>query len=279
MLGEVFLIILGFIWISFATIEDLKKREIANWINFSLIIFALGFRFFYSLFSLEDFNFFYQGLIGFGIFFILGNLLYYSRVFAGGDAKLMMGLGPILPLSWNFLGNLNLFLNFFFLFLIMGALYGLLVSFYLSISNSKEFKKEFKKRVKENRNLIVLSMFIGTVFLLLGFLNFFLIYFGILLFVFPYLYIFAKSIDESCMVVLVNPKFLTEGDWLYKNIKLGKKLIKANWEGLDKEEILLLRKSKKKVLIRKGIPFTPVFLLSFLILIILFLLNILYKFF
>ena len=30
----------------FAVVQDLKKREIANWVNFSLIIFALGFRFF-----------------------------------------------------------------------------------------------------------------------------------------------------------------------------------------------------------------------------------------
>ena len=67
----IFLLILALIWIIFASIQDLKKREVANWISFSLIIFALGFRFFYSFYS-EDFNFFYQGLIGLGIFFIIG---------------------------------------------------------------------------------------------------------------------------------------------------------------------------------------------------------------
>jgi len=59
-----FLWILALIWIVFATVQDLKMREIANWLNFSLIIFALGFRFFYSLFSSGGFGFFYQGLLG-----------------------------------------------------------------------------------------------------------------------------------------------------------------------------------------------------------------------
>ena len=72
MFEEMFLVVLGLIWIVFAMVEDLKTREIFNWVNFSLIIFALGFRFFFSLFSGEGFQFFYQGLIGLGIFFVLG---------------------------------------------------------------------------------------------------------------------------------------------------------------------------------------------------------------
>ena len=56
-----FLWALAIIWIIFAVVEDLRTREIANWLNYSLVIFALGFRFFYSLFELGDMNFFYQG--------------------------------------------------------------------------------------------------------------------------------------------------------------------------------------------------------------------------
>jgi len=112
-LKEVFLIVLCLIWIAFAVIQDLRKREIANWLNFSLIIFAIVFRFFFSLFSEEGFGFFYQGLIGFAIFFVIGNMLYYGRVFAGGDAKLMIALGAIIPLSNNFPENLNIMLKYF----------------------------------------------------------------------------------------------------------------------------------------------------------------------
>ena len=140
----IFLFVLATIWIIFAVIQDLRKREVANWLNFSLIIFALGFRFFYSLFSSElDFAFFYQGLIGLGIFFIIGNLLYYGKMFAGGDAKLMIALGTILPLSNDFFINLKFFALFFFLFLFAGAFYSLTVSIVLTVKNFKIFKKEF----------------------------------------------------------------------------------------------------------------------------------------
>ena len=140
----IFLLVLGLIWIIFATVQDSKKREIANWLNFSLIIFALGFRFFYSLFS-SDFLFFYEGLIGFGIFFILGNLLYYGKMFAGGDAKLFYALGAILPISTDFMRNLNYFGSFLIIFFVIAFIYSLGGSMIYGIKNFKNFKKEFSK--------------------------------------------------------------------------------------------------------------------------------------
>ena len=105
MFEVIFLSVFALIWLIFASIQDLRTRMVSNWISFSLIIFVLGFRFFYSLFN-ENFAFFYQGLIGLGIFFVLGNLLYYGKMFAGGDAKLMIALGAVLPFSENFFKNL-----------------------------------------------------------------------------------------------------------------------------------------------------------------------------
>lgn len=269
MIEVIFLIGLALIWITFAVIQDIKHREIANWLNFSLIIFALGFRFFYSLFSETGFQFFYQGLIGLGIFFILGNILYYSKMFAGGDAKLFFALGAILPFSNEFSSNLNNFLLFFLLFLFCGAIYGLFMSGYLIFKNSKNFKKEFSKQFKLNKKIFILSLISSFVFIGLAFLNFFLIYFSILLFIIPYLYFGAKSIEEVCMVKKVSPKDLSEGDWLYKDVKVGNKIIKKNWDGLTKKDIKLLKK-KKFVIIKQGIPFSPVFLISFLVLIYMF---------
>src|SRR3989338_7551461 len=135
-----FLIAVGLIAVIFASIQDLKKREVTNWISFSLIVFALGFRFFYSLFSgesFQDLNFFYYGLIGLGIFLVIGHLFYYGRVFAGGDAKLMIALGIVLPLSNSFNENLNLFVVLLFLFLVVGSIYGILWSFVLVVKHWK----------------------------------------------------------------------------------------------------------------------------------------------
>ncbi len=267
----VFLLVLGGIWILFAVVQDIRKREIANWLNFSLVIFALGFRFFYSLFSSDNFAFFVQGIIGFGIFLVLGNLLYYGKVFAGGDAKLMIGLGAVLPFSDIFTININTFLVFFVFFLIAGAFYGIIMSVSLGIGNKKAFVKEFSREFRESKNYFNFSLMGGIVLVVLAFfLEPFLFYMGILVALSPYVYFSAKSIDEGCMIKKVNAKELTEGDWLYKDVKIGKKLIKARWSGLSKEEINFLKKKKRQVMIRQGIPFSPVFLISYIALIYVF---------
>ena len=192
MLEVIFLIVLGLIWIIFATLQDLKEKEVANWLNFSLIIFALGFRFFFSLFAQQSFMFFYQGLIGLGIFFILGNLLYYARVFAGGDAKLMIALGTVLPLSSNFMTNVNSYAFFLLSFFIVGTIYGILWSFILVIRNRKPFSKQFVKIFKKNNNIISMIMFFGIMLMILGFYQQGLFYLGLLFFVSPYFFIYAK---------------------------------------------------------------------------------------
>lgn len=263
----IFLIVLALVWIVFASVQDLRRREVANWLVFSLIIFALDYRFFHSLF-LGNFNFFYQGLIGLGIFFVVGNLFYYSKLFAGGDAKLMIALGAVLPFYESFFANLKIFGFFIFIFLFAGGIYGMVWSFVLSLRNFKKFKKEFAKVFEKSRNQMYLFMAFGIVLMLLGFFETFFIYFGIMVFVFPYLYIHAKAVDESFMVRKTKTSELTEGDWLYENVRVGKKAILAKWGGLEKEEINLLRKNKKFVLVRFGIPFVPVFLMSFLILLL-----------
>ena len=269
----IFLWVLALVFIIFAVVQDLKTREIANWLNFSLIIFALGFRFFYSLFQ-NDFSFFYQGIIGLGIFFALGNLFYYGRVFAGGDAKLMIALGTILPYYPNFSSNVLVFFNFLLIFLICGFFYILISSTALCIKNFKSFKKEFLKQLKENKKFLVITLFFSAVFFILGF---FIVPFFILaiffFLVFP-LYLYSKAIDNACMIKDIHSIHLREGDWLYSDIKIGKNVIKANWDGLSKEDIKNIKKRFKIVKIRQGIPFSPNFLFSFLIFIILTILNI-----
>jgi len=270
----IFLGVLALLWILFATIQDLKSREIANWLSFSLVIFALGFRFFYSLFAEEGFSFFYQGLIGFGIFFILAHLLYYGKMFAGGDTKLMYSLGAILPIYGTILENIQVFFMFLLIFFFSGAVYSFIISGVLAAKNFKVFKKEFIFQLKNNGKIIYPIMLIGLVIMVLGFVEFILFFFGILLFVLPYFYVFAKAIDESCMVKKVNVKNLTEGDWLYNDLSIGRQKIKAKWDGLSKEDIKMIRKKYRKIKIKQGIPFTPVFLISIIILFLLLLLKI-----
>jgi Flp pilus assembly protein protease CpaA len=265
MLEILFLFILSLIWIIFATIQDIKTKEIANWLNFSIIAFALGFRFFYSLFLGNNFSFFYQGIIGLGIFFIIGNLLYYGKLFAGGDAKLLISLGAILPFSGTFYENLQSFFLFLIIFLFAGAFYSLIVSTGLCLKNYSKFKKEFKKQFKLNRRKMIISLLISIFLMLASYINYYLLFLGIFAFLIPYLYLYAKAVDEISMIKNIETSRLREGDWLYKDVKIKDRIIKASWDGLKKSEISLLRKKYKRILIREGVVFTPVFLISFLI--------------
>ena len=100
-----FLLILGLIWLIAGSVFDIKKREIPNWLSFSLIIFALSYRLVYSVIN-SNIMFFAYGLFGFFLFFILAYVFYYARIFAGGDAKLLMGLGAVLSLGDSFFRNI-----------------------------------------------------------------------------------------------------------------------------------------------------------------------------
>lgn len=269
----IFLWTLALIYIIFAVTQDIKTKEIANWITFSLIIFALGFRFFYSLFQGDGFVFFYNGLIGLGIFFMMGNLLYYGKVFAGGDAKLMISLGTILPYSPNIFSNLQGFFNFILVFLFAGFFYIFISSTFFCVKNFKSFKKEFLKQLKKNKKLIFIALSISILLLLFGFVERLSFILGILIFFTSYLYIYSKAIDESCMVKKIKTKNLREGDWLYSDLKIGKKIINAKWEGISKKDIREIAKKYKEVKIRQGIAFSPVFLISFVIFIVLVFFN------
>ena len=263
MIEIIFLIAISLAWISFAVANDLKERIVPDWLNFSLVIFLLGFRFFYSLF-LGNFDFFYQGLLGFAVFLALGNIFYYGRMFAGGDAKLMIALGAAIPLSANFSENLNLFMTFLISFLFSGAIYGFGCSFFLFARNFEANRKEFARQMLLNGKFIVLSSIFGDVFFVLGFFNQLWFYLGIFFIVTPYLYIYAKSVDESSLVKKIKTKNLTPGDWLYKDVKVKGGVIKSNWDGLSKNEVAFLKKNMREIKIREGIPFTPVFLMAFL---------------
>ena len=265
--GEfIFLFGLGFVWVLFATVSDIKTKEIPNWLNFSLIAFALSFRFFYSLFLVpQDFSILYQGIIGLAIFFVLGEIFYYGKLFAGGDKKLFVGLGAVLPFFPDFFQNLNAFLVFFLLFFFSGAVYGIAGSIFISLKNPKKFKRGFKVLFKRYKRNLIFSISFGIIALLAGFFVNSFLYIGIILFLFPYFFLFIKTVDDFCMVREVPISKITPGDWLYKDVRIGKKIIKATWSGLSESDIKLLR-MRGKVKIRYGIIFAPVFLISFVLL-------------
>jgi len=267
---NLFLIGIGLFWMLVASIQDIRKREVENWWNFSLIIIVLAFR---AFLSIETWNYWYflWGLIGLFGGFILANLFYYGRLFAGGDAKLLMALGTILPLSLDWSINLQILVVFLLSFLLAGAVYGMIYSFGMMLARFKNFRKEFSRQFKEYSKMIIFVEAFSLVLILIS--AYFNFYLGLalfsIIFLSPILLLYAKAIEEACMIKLVNKHELTIGDWLYKPLKVGNKMIAPNWEGLSEKQLVLIQKKfKGRVFIKQGLPFVPAFLIAFILLLL-----------
>tara|TARA_Y100000310_G_scaffold85851_1_gene82680 strand:+ start:523 stop:1374 length:852 start_codon:yes stop_codon:yes gene_type:complete len=259
-----FLFIMGTIAVLFAIIQDFKTREVANWLNFSLIVFALAARMFWSVFA-DDYSFILFGLFGLGVGFLVAHIFYYSRLFAGGDAKLLIALFTVIPIENTFYYNVLIFLVFLIALLVFGALYSLLYSISLSILNWKEFKRSFGKKYRRYQHHFYLSFFVALFFLVLSFFpgNTALLVVSLVVFVFPYLYIYLKSVEQASLVLDVPVSKLTIGDWLVEKVRVHGREIKPDWEGLSEKDLGLLKKYyREKVRVRYGVPFTPSFLFA-----------------
>ncbi|MBI2632045.1 prepilin peptidase [Candidatus Pacearchaeota archaeon] len=263
-----FLFFFALIWCIFASVNDIKKREIANWITYSFIIFALAYRAFYSVVEKDGGRFFLWGVGGFLIFLILAHLFYYSRAFAGGDAKLLMGFGVILPFE-EFWDLLFLSAGFIFLLFFIGAIYSLFYSFFLVYKNWSKFNKSFSYYQRKYNKLLILVLILLLILLIIFLINGFaisdLVIPTILLFLLTTIFIYLKAVEKSCLIVLLNPRKLTEGDWLERDIRIKGRVIKKSVHGLSAEEIKILKRYGRNVWIKQGVPFAPAFLISILI--------------
>ncbi|MEM3122045.1 MAG: hypothetical protein QXH60_01215, partial [Candidatus Pacearchaeota archaeon] len=182
-------------------------------------------------------------------------------------AKLLISLGAILPLDDNFYDNFLIIVIFIIALLLGGAIYSLIYSIILSIKNKKSFVKNYKKLYIENIDYFYGILAFSSVFIIYSLVSYdfiFLIFplFAIGLF---FLYIYTKSVEQSCMIVEKKYEELSPGDWIIDEIKINGIMIKPNWEGLTKNEVDLLKKHRKKIRIKDGIPFTPAFLIAFLV--------------
>ena len=263
------LYMLAFLALAIGSYTDFKKREVPDWISYSLIFSALGVRLLYSLFS-KDSSFIVDGISGFIVLFAIANLLYYLRQWGGGDAKISMGIGAVLGLNiFDKISYFNL-IWFFLLLIFLGAVYGIFFSFYLASKNKKKFTKTFKENITDFKYLEIFFVlfFIFSLILYLmqqSSLSFLLLGISLILAIGITSFIFVKSVEESCLIQKLKVKQLTEGDWVLETIRLnGKTIINKNNLGITKEQIMKLKNYKKLITVKAGIPFIPVFFLAFL---------------
>jgi len=277
MMIDIILLTIGVIGLLIGTVTDIKKREVPDWLSYSLIASGLGLRLINSLATLSWYPFLY-GILGFVVFTSLAYIMFYAGQWGGGDSKMLIGLGaifstyPVFLLDY-FKPELNLpFLAIFVInALLAGAVYGIIYSIILAIKNKKKFLIEIKQIlqkpiVKKSRNsiLIISVLFILIIHLTVNFILIPLILLVLIFILTFYLWIFSKAVEKACMYKFVTPNKLVEGDWIAKNVYVGKKLVCGPKDlGIEKEQIEQLKKYKiKKILIKEGIPFIPSFLIG-----------------
>lgn len=266
---------------------DIKTREVPDWINYGLIFTGVGISLIFSIIK-NDFYILFSSIIGLTLMFGIACLMFYTGQWGGGDSKMLMALGALIgiPIRFSVQETLYLWMQempFLFSFLlyafVIGGIYGFLWSSALAVKKRKEFFADIKMRLSER------SVFkIKIILLCLVILSFMVLFIAdnlqikILVFsitltfiILYYLYFFVKSVESVCMIKMVAPERLTEGDWINKEIKVAGKYIAGPKDlGVSKQQIAKLIALKKRnkitlVEVKEGVPFVPSFLIAFLL--------------
>lgn len=268
---DIVLAVIALIWLGYASIYDFKTKEVPDWISYSLIIIGLAFYLIKSI-VLKDLVFITQSLFGLLVLFLIGNLMYYTRQWGGGDVKLLGALGALFPIYPKELLNYfnpNLDLPFLLILIlnliIFGALYSLIYSFYLVIKNKGKIKFNFKI----NKIFLIIAVLFVLIGLLLNDLEIRLLtlFLALLILIYPCIKNYISLVEKQIMIKKINVNKLTEGDWIIEDIyHKGKLIYNKNNPGISNNEIKLLKRCKiKNVLVKEGLPFIPSFLLALVI--------------
>jgi Flp pilus assembly protein protease CpaA len=258
------------------SVSDIKKLEIPDYISYFMISAGIGIRLLYSLLENNFFPFF-DGLLGFAAFYLMGIAMYYTGQWGGGDAKVMMGFGALsgIGLGSILAGDVPFPLIAFFYMLFSGAVIGIIYSAVLYFRNKGKAEREFRIIRKKSSALEKAVLIISGIMELLIFLalmaypefglNALMLAFPFIAVLMLYLSLFLKAVQESCMNMLIPPEKLTEGDWLVNDIVVaGKTVVKKNKTGLELSELKKILALKRKgkirlVKVKYGMPFVPSF--------------------
>ena len=253
------------------SITDLKKREVPDLLNYSLIAFALIIASLTSVYY-ETYLPLKTTLLGMFVALVFGNILFYSGQWGGGDAKMIIGAGGIIGIGTHEVFSLNIFFYFLLYSFIIAAITGLVWMILMSLKNKEAFLKEYEK-IKKGRNNFLFKVSYLTLVIITIILMYFnpvkavnpLIFALLVLIGFAYyLSVFIKATEEVAFKKWISVNDLTEGDWI-----LSEHGVKINNTGITFEQIdLLKKKGVDKVLVKEGIPFVPSFFLAYLVLLI-----------
>jgi len=268
----IIIIVVSLIILLVAAYVDIKTLEVPDWLNYAGVAAGFGI---HAIYSAQQANWWpmASSAIGFAIGFAIACLMFYTGQWGGGDAKLLMAMGALIGFEMDkFSFGANFLINLVFI----GGAWGIVWSVMLAVRNREKFWKTFKaiRHQKSYARLRLVSVISAAIFVVASFIiaeyGFGLVFLAAAVYLLCYLVIFIKSVELSSMYKWVTPDKLTEGDWLVNAVKVGKIHIVPAKLGLEKEQlkqIQTLYKQKKldKVFVKYGVPFTPAFLITFVV--------------
>ncbi len=272
-----------------ATYTDLKRREVPDWLSYSFIAAGFGLRGVFSLFS--GWELLLAGFLGLVAAFLVGAGLYYAKLWGGGDAKLLIGMGIMLGIPLPLQQDSVRLLLFFLLTLLVGASIGLTMLSYYGYRHRKRVAADFQPTVKEKSRWQVTAFSAAAAFVLLAIIGYFFQYQGqygwlysdafvpaLLGFLAPlflalapvsiglfYLYVFTTVVERIVYVKQMPLHLVTEGDWLAKELAAGGRVFPYRRVLTEKDLAFLHQKGIRKAWIRYGLPFIPSFLIGFVV--------------
>jgi len=278
---EILIHIIALVGLVFATITDLKSREVPDFLNFSLIAIGVMFGGVASVISMSIWPIL-ASLTGLGAGYLIGAFMFYTGQWGGGDAKMLMALGALLGINiHSLIGNFHVpfFITTVISIFLLGAVYGVFYCVYIVIKHWKSFITEYRQQMREAgkkkiRKIMIIIMALGItlsmtlvqnyVFKILILVVLFIMYMGV------HLIFVIKIIEQKCMIKTMLVKNITPGEWMAEDVKFGEKIICSKKDlGITDEQIKELKKHKiKTVQVREGVPFIPGFLLGYLLVVI-----------
>lgn len=274
-------IVLGVVFavVAACSLTDVRTKEVPDWLTYGLAIFGLGAGLLRSVaeWSLQPVAFSLAGAV---LLFGISYALYRMGQWGGGDGKLLIGIGASLGLpvmlEFPYIGSDSFLVSFLANLVVVTALYSILLAAYNALRNRRRFAQELKKGLKRGkvprRIALAVSIALLAISILVPYATAKLVAAGaaVIIMLSSYLWILSSVVERACMLEWVSPRRLTEGDWIEKDVFAGGRRIAGPGDlGVSKAQIgklVRLHREKKigKVLLKKGSPLVPAFLLALL---------------
>jgi Flp pilus assembly protein protease CpaA len=277
-LSLIVLIVVLFTFI-LASIEDIKKREVYDYINYAFAFFIISIAIFDSISSS---SFVPVKYVGFGLLvgFAIGSILYYIGIWGGGDAKFLIGFSASSYYLMNFVTQDSYFHNLYkFLGSVFSGIFDIILNMVLDIVIVfniillvviviRFFLTKHKQEFKD-----IFLLFAIITFLLLGLVLDYSGFSLILLGFFSFLIIFFADEEIFNSVYFVRKKSvkcLKEGEMLDDSIKsnnISIPLSEAKF-GLSKENITDINNNITddfEIRVRHVIPYAYLIALNYIV--------------